>query len=486
MNIYISNLIYIKKVDITEQIENGIRDAFTRKNPIFKRGEMFQPAAIKAEMKTQKSSNNGYDKLLKQEYLRSYFDLEEYIAIPRGTGTWARTFLRKHGIEAVPVDSRSIHERIDFRMNYGAILPNNKEFNKLYDYQDEARRALVSQTYGVFRAKCGGGKTITGMSTIELHQQPTLIIVHTQDLATQWQRELVEKTIGSYTIGRYGLGQKELGEITIATTQTLCRLHTTELIDFMRNFGCVILDECHHAPAHTFDYVLNHATAYFRFGLTATPSRLDGLSYKMVEVIGPIVYSAKNLQIQGAGITSNPPKVTVKQTEYSAECYSMRRLPVVLSTLSRDHKRTGLIIECVVDDWKDGRFCLVLSKRVDQCKTIAKALTYRGMNVGLLIGQTPKYERDKLIQEARAGKVDAIIGTNVADEGLDIPTLDTLHYAMPHSNKQNMEQQIGRIERKGGMDPVVRHYRDGGYFAKVSNNFLQICRRWKYEVEYID
>lgn len=466
--IIVDNLIRVSHSELSQSEAFEIRQEYTKRNPSYQMMRM-----------------TGLDLSNIPEYVKSYYDIDGYLCIPRGTGIWMRQFLvsRNHKIELD--DKRSKYPPLDISLNFGVLMKSGKVFKELHPYQEEGRNKLGTRSCGIFQAKCGGGKTVTGLSLIDKVKQPTLILVHTGDLLSQWMSEINEKMLLSFPVAQYGIGQKNKSQITIATIQSLIRMGDQELIDFMASFGCVILDECHHAPAETFEKVLNSSKSYYRFGLTATPTRGDGLGYKMIEVIGPIIYKVDESQLKSTNLMAHNTTVRVINTNYFDSIYkSMNTKQIALNVMAKSEFRNKLILKMIRKDWEEGRFILALSQRVDHCLYMSNYCIEMGMRVGVLVGEVKNSIRKQIIEDSRSGLYDILIGTKVADEGLNVENLDTLHIMLPHSNKSQLEQQIGRIQRRGGQDPLVRHYRDLGGWIKPSNDFIKYCRGWGYIIEY--
>lgn len=162
----------------------------------------------------------------------------------------------------------------------------------------------------------------------------------------------------------------------------------------------------------------------------------------------------------------------------------MNTKQIALNVMAKSEFRNKLILKMIRKDWEEGRFILALSQRVDHCLYMSNYCIEMGMRVGVLVGEVKNSIRKQIIEDSRSGLYDILIGTKVADEGLNVENLDTLHIMLPHSNKSQLEQQIGRIQRRGGQDPLVRHYRDLGGWIKPSNDFIKYCRGWGYIIEY--
>lgn len=224
--ITIGGMLVVPKAQLDNEALYGIKARFTHANPTY---HIMQSTGI-----------NTKD----PQTITSYVESEAFIAVPRGSGTWLRTFLGNQGYSVSLNDQRAKHEPIDFELNFGATCANGKKFESLYDYQNEAIDYLARKQQGIFQADCGAGKTVLGIGLIAKVKQPCVVIVHTNDLAQQWLREITEKGRGTARVGMVGLGERNPGDITIATVQTLYRMGRIERSEFMGQFGMLIQDEC--------------------------------------------------------------------------------------------------------------------------------------------------------------------------------------------------------------------------------------------------
>ena len=214
---------------------------------------------------------------------------------------------------------------------------------------------------------------------------------------------------------------------------------------------------CHHGPAHTFYEVLNTFPARYRFGLSATPRRKDQLEFRLWDCIGPIVYNVENRVLVDAGhISTARVGMVGTGTVPLEEMWSK-----VITELSKDEQRNTLILRLIHRSVEQGRTVLVLSDRVSHCEWIQEALQKEGTNARLMIGRVSADEREEIRQDR---EVQVIVGTTVADEGLDMPHLDTLILTSPSNNQGRIKQRVGRIRRifKGKRDPIVYDLVDSG------------------------
>lgn len=326
-------------------------------------------------------------------------------------------------------------------------------------YQQDGIDAAMRHGHGVLRAPCGAGKTAIGVGIIGAAKRKTLILAHTGDLVLQWKSRLAQWLPGA-SVGVYGMGKKEEGDVVIATVQTLTKMRWTELYDWAKQFGVVILDEAHHAPAQTFSFVLTAIPAQLRFGLTATPERADGLTPFLWWSFGKEIWKIDHRSLEHNGLIMVPEFSfidTMWKPRRESEEYGR-----VVTEMTLDKDRNETIVDIATKCAAEGRSILILSDRVGHCESLAEELIERGIKAAALVGKLSSKRRAVLIEAMNAGELSVCTATTIADEGLDIPRLDTLIMATPSSSLGRVEQRVGRIMRPapGKQGPLVFDLRD--------------------------
>jgi superfamily II DNA or RNA helicase len=234
----------------------------------------------------------------------------------------------------------------------------------LRDYQQRAFGGMIKHGGGILTAPCGSGKTAIGMAIAAYHRQPALFLVHTVDLLKQ-TAEAARRWLG-IDAGIIGDGRMNVKPVTVGTVQTV-RKHP----ELARLFGCVILDECHHCPASTFMDTLQMFPAVFRYGLTATPTRDDGLSSFMTAVLGAVRHTITREELCAADVLVVPRVEFIKTAfryPYADEWTAM------ITALVHDRDRNNLIFKVIRGMLADGRKILALSQRVDHCVMFYEAM----------------------------------------------------------------------------------------------------------------
>jgi superfamily II DNA or RNA helicase len=311
----------------------------------------------------------------------------------------------------------------------------------LKDFQVGPVDKMSAKFQGLLHAPPGAGKTIMAIDLILRQQQRSLILVHSKDLQQQWIERI--KAFTDLTPGVIGADRFDIQAVTMAMVQSLNRpldLH------FVTQFGLVLLDECHHCPAPTFQTLVSQFPARYRYGLTATPVRLDNLSFLLHAVMGPIQATVGHEELFINGHILKPTIRVIHTNCYLPECRDYGHL---LAMLTKDRERNNLIIENVIAETREGHSCLVLSERIDH----AKALCLQFMKMfpdgkaAVITGADSKYKRGQAIEAMTTGKISVLFATKLADEGLDIQRLDRLFLTCPARSSNKISQQIGRILR---------------------------------------
>ena len=330
---------------------------------------------------------------------------------------------------------------------------------ELRPYQNKAVWELVKHNEGLVIAPCGAGKTMVGLGALINYDTRVVILVHTHDLAKQWHDRIVQQLqtetgkIPNVTI--WGGGKKkDSGQIVIAMMQSLARERWDELHEWGKQFGVCIVDECHHVPASTFSQVMMAMPAEVRLGLTATPERADGLTDILYWHFGKELARTTTQELIDEGRVMAP---TVRFTATKWTPSKKMDWPKLVSTMCADVERNAQILDMVEEFIRDGRQILVLSDRVQHCIDMADMTAGRGFDAAALVGKLTKKQRAEILRAADARELKAIFATTVADEGLDLPGLDTMILTTPTKAMGKIQQRIGRIMRTAvdKRNPVV-------------------------------
>lgn len=338
----------------------------------------------------------------------------------------------------------------------------------LESYQEDALTDhVLKKTQGMLCFPTGGGKTVTACNLITRLNQKTIVCVHTHDLLEQWVKNLQRFISNVGKVGVIGGGKKKIGDVvTVATVQTVLKLvHDQE---FVNQFGLVILDEAHRVAAPTFREIIGNFPAKYRYGLTATPKRRDGKSFYLNSIFGPILVELDYDDVKDRVVMPTIYPVTTSLAEDYSGAYFKKGREVFLNytnlfgILSKDFMRNMIILDLIKRriETEPMSSILVLTKRRQNAVDLQQFLKDQGLHSEVVLGGgTVAYRKRKqeIFEETRQGKNKILIGTSVADEGLDIVVLNTLILASPTSWSGILKQRLGRIMRKceGKLPPVV-------------------------------
>lgn len=322
--------------------------------------------------------------------------------------------------------------------------------------QDTAIREMLRSDDGVLVAPTGFGKTVLAARLIAERKKNVLILVHRKSLLDQW-RERLALFLGMSMdeIGSFSGEKKRLsGRVDVALLQSLCR--KGQVNDIVANYGHVIVDECHHVPAFTFEHVVKQAKAKYILGLTATPIRKDGHHPIIIMQCGPIRVRIRH---QDASRQQFRHIVVARKTQFNLAA-EVGEQPI--QTLANDMLRNQMILKDIRDALQDGRSPLVLTERREHLGLLAAELRKDCSNVIMMHGGMGKKQRAAVNEQMKSvpqTERRTIVATGrYAGEGFDDARLDTLFLALPISWRGTLQQYVGRLHRTHDDKCEVRVY----------------------------
>ncbi|MBY0533348.1 MAG: DEAD/DEAH box helicase [Rickettsiaceae bacterium] len=367
-------------------------------------------------------------------------DFPDYIGLPRGRLEEVVDLLNSLGIEVILDDKK-----------WGGNPVKLNFLGKLTDEQKKAAKKLSSHDIGVLAATTAFGKTVVGAHMIAKRKTNTLIIVHRRQLLDQWiERLKVFLDLGPDQIGMIGGGKyKPSGIVDIAIIQSLIKSNVVD--DLVAEYGHVIVDECHHLSAVSFEQVIRACKAKYVLGLTATATRKDGHHPIIFMQCGPIRYKVDAKK--QALLRPFNHKIILRNTAFSLNTITEERPSIshVYSEIINDHERNMLIIKDVFQSLKSGCSPLILIQRKEHATFFEQYLSQFCQNVIVMVGgqNTKKRAEVKLKLKTLSDHEERVIiatGSYIG-EGFDDKRLDTLFLTMPISWHGTLAQYAGRLHR---------------------------------------
>ncbi len=444
-----SNMLYIPLGQLSSKVLNHLRRIASFRNP-----EFYSKQALR--LSTYQTPR-----------IITCADLtDEYLALPRGCEDAVTTLLKE----------KNVAYRFEDKTNHGRAI--SIHFNgELRENQQEAVNALATNNTGVLSATTAFGKTVAAIGLIAEHSVNTLILVHTKALLDQWMQRLeqflvidnvpvIEKGKHKKNLSPIGTlsstGNKLHGIIDIALMQSC--ITDGEVKPFVKDYGLVIADECHHVSAVNFEQILKAVNARYVYGLTATPIRKDGHQPIIFMQCGPIRYNAdarsqmRDQTFQRLLVPRFTPFRPV-----SGEDLSFTK---VAQQLAEDEYRNLFIVKDVIEALKDGRSPIILTSRTAHVEILANLLKPHCPNVITLVGsESTKEKRQKMeyLQSIPSTEPLVIVATGkYVGEGFDYARLDTLFLVSPVAWKGIVAQYAGRLHREfdGKEDVQIYDYID--------------------------
>lgn len=402
-------------------------------------------------------------------------DRPRHIGLPRGCLDDVRHVLSDLHVTPALRDERRLGQRLDVRFA-GTLRPD----------QQRAADALRGYETGVLAAATAFGKTVIAAWLIAERGVSTLVLVHRRQLLDQWVDRLSAfLDLPPSGIGRIGGGRRRrTGLLDVAVIQSLVRKGVVD--DCVGEYGHLIVDECHHLSAHSFEQVARRAKARYVLGLSATVTRKDGHHPIIFMQCGPVRYRVgarahAALQPFTHSVVVHP---TGFQSSRSPDPDKRIEFQALYKELIDDNSRNSLICSDVLSAVADGRSPLVLTERHEHLDRLADELSGKVPNVFVLRGTMGRKQRDDVARQladvpSTEGRVLMATGKYIG-EGFDDGRLDTLFLTLPISWRGTVAQYVGRLHRlhEGKRTVVVHDYADLEV-AMLARMFDRRCRAYE-------
>ena len=436
LELVLGNEIYIAKDVLSPGLRNRILRLAAFQNPEF--------------YKAQAMRLPTYDK---PRIIACAEDHPHHISLPRGC---------LDDVQELLCDLKIAHAIRDERC---PGRPLTAEFHgELRQEQLIAARAILAHDTGVLSATTAFGKTVIAAWLIAQRRVNTLVLVHRRQLLEQWVERLrTFLDLPVKSIGHIGGGRKKpTGILDVALIQSLVRKGIVD--DCVGEYGHLIVDECHHLPAHSFEQVARRATAKYVVGLSATVARKDGHHPIIFMQCGPVRHRVDAREQAAARPFSHT--VFVRPTTFRpvgvASADTRIEFHDLYDELIADETRNELICNEVIGAVRDGRSPIVLTERNEHLDRLAERLSPSILHLVVLRGGMSRKELKALTERLAAIPLDearVLLATGrYVGEGFDDARLDTLFLTLPVSWHGTIAQYVGRLHRLNDRKREVQVY----------------------------
>ncbi|WP_323668900.1 TOTE conflict system archaeo-eukaryotic primase domain-containing protein [Aliarcobacter butzleri] len=403
IEIILEDYIYIPTFNLSKSLISKLKSFATFENP-----------QIKVLLSLRKPLFNT------PKYIRSFEENENFLMLPRGLKETLIDFFNVNAVSYSFVDKRVLNK----------IQTKTVTFN-LRPEQNEAIKEIKKSDYSICVAPPGFGKTLLGAKIFEIRACTTLIVVNKNMLLNQWIERFVDYFgYNKKDIGYLGKGFNKLnGHIDVATMQSL--KNDPKIIE---NYSFVIVDECHHIPALTFEQIIKSFKGKYILGLSATPNRKDELQPILFQQLGEISYEYKKKK-------THTNKLQIIRTQFvsNADNYA-----TIINELCIDEDRNNLIVDIIKKNID--RKILLLTDRIEHINVLENLLQKENIDYISVHGSLNKKEQ---VENMNLVKTKSLIlaTTSYFGEGIDFPHLNTILFATPISYYGRLIQYLGRIGR---------------------------------------
>jgi superfamily II DNA or RNA helicase len=356
--------------------------------------------------------------------------------IPRGYLRQLILLCRRMGVDHRIEDRRRSLPPVEFGFT-----------GELRAFQAEAVEQMAARDFGTLTSPTGSGKTVMALGLVARRRQPTVVVVHTRELAAQWVERIgAFLSIPAAECGMIAGGRVRLGErITVALVQSLYKCAE----EVFARTGFLVVDECHRCPSRTFTEAVTGFDSRYMLGLSATPYRRDNLSRLIFWHLGDVHHEVARDELVRSGAVLAADIVT-RTTAFKPYSDPLTEYSRMLAELAGDTERNLLIARDVAAEAAGGGgISLVLSDRKAHCENLKALLLYRFKTPAeLMTGDLPPQERQAVVERLNAGAARVVIATGqLIGEGFDCPNLSSLFLATPIRFSGRVLQYLGRVLR---------------------------------------
>ncbi len=455
LDIILDDMIYIDKKNLSTGVKNCFRRLASFANPEFYKKQRLRLSTYNIPMVIDCSSVD-----------------DRYIKLPRGTYEYLLDVCNEKNVKLRIKDKRNIGNSLKIIFNGNLRDEQKLCLNKLMEYDN-----------GILHAPTGFGKTVVACNLIAKRGVNTLIVVHSLSLLKQW-KERIEEFLGIEDIGQIGGGKSKVTNvIDVASIKTLW--NKGEVNEITKNYGMIIIDECHHLAAYTYEQAINSVNSKYVYGFTATPNREDGHSPIVKMQCGDIRYEVDFKKFnENLGI---PMIVKVKETylKFVDPLINDYTINEINKLITKDMDRSEMIFNDVKEEYDKGKNILILTERIEHLEYLSSRMQKITNNIfvykgGLGKKVLKKYdESNQKVLNKNENKIILATGSYIG-EGFDDSSLDVLFLTMPISGITKVTQYTGRLHRRNDKkkEIIIYDYVDKN-FKQTRNMFEK--RKKTYE-----
>lgn len=455
IKVILKDMVYIDKANLDGVVKNSFRRLATFANPEFYKKQKLRMSVYNVPMVIDCSKED-----------------EKCLKLPRGTYNYLESLCNVNNIEIISKDERFVGNKIEVKFN-----------GSLREEQQIAIDHMLKYDNGILCAPTGFGKTVIGCKLIAERKVNTLILVNKIQLLNQW-KDRIKEFLDVKEVGEISSKKKNITNvIDVVSIKSLW--NNGNVLDIAKNYGMIIIDECHHTAAYTFEQAINTGNAKYVYGISATPERENGHTPIIKMQCGDIRYKVDSLKFNKK--LNIPMKVIAKKSHlnFTNQNIDNYELNEINDLIAKDIIRSENIIKDIKKEYDNGKNILVLTERLELMNYIYDKLSKYTNNIFKYYGGIGKkvlksyMELNNQINENEDNKIIVATGPYIG-EGFDDSKLDVLFLTMPISGQTRVTQYAGRLHRQDSnkKEILIYDYIDDN-FSKTRNMFLK--RKKTYE-----